>query len=402
MTKKISFLLLFLILAGQTFSQNNKKTVMQESFQKELDSLKSVYAPDTRTVIFDYGTVKTKEGNLFKFKTNSPDAYKAMNETIAKLKVKDAKCELLPSENLKGKNFAVATLSVINMRTKPRHSAEMASQALLGTPLKVYEKKNGWYRIQTPDNYIAWTDADAIALFTEKEMQEWTKAPKVIFTTTYGFAFADSSLGSPRVSDLTAGDILKLTGEKKAFYAIEFPDGRTGYVRKKDAKKWDEWLNSRTLSAGDIISTAFQFMGVPYLWGGTSPKGLDCSGFAKTVYYLNGIVLPRDASQQVLTGQVVPTDSGYKKFQPGDLLFFGKAATDSTKERVTHVAIYIGGGEFIHASGRVKVNSLEPKSPIFSAYRYRTFLHARRILSSINKNGIFKVQNNKFYRGVFK
>jgi len=102
-----------------------------------------------------------------------------------------------------------------------------------------------------------------------------------------------------------------------------------------------------------------------------------------------------------LTGEPVDISQGLDNLQPGDLLFFGKRATDSTKERITHVAIYLGNGEFIHASGRVKLNSLDSQSPIFSEYRYKTFLHARRILSSIGKNGVEKISRNLFYRGEF-
>ncbi len=403
MKKFLFFILAFLFTQAIIFSQKtNYKEQNMNGLIERLDSLKAQFAPDKRTAIFEYKINKGGEDFSLNFKTNVSQAFESVKKLVDSSKVKTGSFELLPSEKLGDSTFALVNLSVINLRTKPMYSAEMASQALLGTPMKVYEKKDDWFRVQTPDNYIAWTDADAIQLLTKKEIQEWLKSPKIIFTAFCGFAYENPSLDAPHVSDLTAGDILRLTGKKGSFYTAAFPDGRKGFVPKEDAEKWEVWLNSRTLSVGDIISTAFRFMGVPYLWGGTSPKGLDCSGFTKTVYYLNGIILPRDASQQVLTGDPVPTDSGYKKFQPGDLLFFGRHANDSTKEKVTHVALYIGGGKFIHASGRVKVNSLEPTSPIFSEYRFKTFLHARRILSSINKNGIFKITKNKFYKGVFK
>jgi cell wall-associated NlpC family hydrolase len=403
MKKFLFFILAFLFAQAIVFSQNtNYKEQKMNVLIEKLETLKTRFAPDKRTAIFEY-KVNNRGGDFnLNFKTNIPEAFEKVKNLVDSSKVIAGDFELLPSEKLGNKIFALANLSVINLRTKPKHSAEMASQALLGTPMKIYEKKDGWFRVQTPDNYIAWTDADAIKLLNKEEIKDWVKSPKIIFTATCGFVYENAELDAPKVSDLTAGDILVLTGKKGSFYSVKFPDGREGFVYKKDAEKWTEWLNSHILSAGNIISAAFRFMGVPYLWGGTSSKGLDCSGFTKTVFFLNGIILPRDASQQVLTGNPVPTDSGYKKFQPGDLLFFGKHATDSTKEKVTHVALYIGGGKFIHASGRVRVNSLEPTSPIFSEYRFRTFLHARRILSSINKNGIFKITKNKFYTGVFK
>jgi cell wall-associated NlpC family hydrolase len=135
------------------------------------------------------------------------------------------------------------------------------------------------------------------------------------------------------------------------------------------------------------------------LWGGTSAKGMDCSGFTKMVYFLNGIVLERDASQQVNQGSLIDTQNGFDKLQTGDLLFFGEHKTDSTKERVTHVAIYLGNYQYIHEAGRVKINSFDKDASNFNEYRLKHFIRAKRILNSIDKNGISSIKRNKFYLG---
>jgi len=117
---------------------------------------------------------------------------------------------------------------------------------------------------------------------------------------------------------------------------------------------------------------------VPYLWGGTSGKGFDCSGYVKTVYWLNGVALPRDADQQSEAGEPVAIDGGFSSLRKGDLLFFVPSA--GRKEPITHVALYVGNGEYLHASGLVRRNSLDPKSPIYSDGLVKRLVRARRYI----------------------
>lgn len=97
------------------------------------------------------------------------------------------------------------------------------------------------------------------------------------------------------------------------------------------------------------------------------------------------------------TGEIVDTENGFENLQPGDLLFFGSKGTDSTKERITHVAIYTGNKEFIHSSGMVKINSLDKSAPNYSAYRHRTFIKAKRILNNDILKGVTKLAEHKLY-----
>ena len=109
---------------------------------------------------------------------------------------------------------------------------------------------------------------------------------------------------------------------------------------------------------------------------------MDCSGFTKTAFRMNGLIIPRDASQQIMAGKDIDPDLSFESLSKGDLMFFGKKASDSTRQRVTHVAIWLGNnrGEFIHSSGRVKIGSIDAKSPFYDEFNVNRYLGSRRYL----------------------
>ena len=121
-------------------------------------------------------------------------------------------------------------------------------------------------------------------------------------------------------------------------------------------------------------------MGRPYFWGCNSVRGLDCSGFTKLVFFLNGLELNRDAAQQCRQGVEVPLDDDLKNLKKGDLLFFGRADRHTGAEKITHVGIYLQDKRFIQASVMVHISSLDPSSPMSDRRRIRSLLHARRVL----------------------
>jgi gamma-D-glutamyl-L-lysine dipeptidyl-peptidase len=352
--------------------------------QQLIDEVRQQYAPDRRVAVFQ---IEADENGLLTGKTNLPEARQELLRRIraAKLSVQD-QIELLPARVLGEQVHGVVRVSVANLRSQPRDPAELATQALLGTPLEVLDKDRAWYLVQTPDQYIAWVDAGGLQLMNQPTFDEWEKSDKLIYLRPYGFAYETTNAGGPTVSDLVAGDLLRLVGEEGSFYWVKYPDGRTAFVPKNDATRYTDWVGSLSISAEKLVSTARRMMGIPYLWGGTSYKGMDCSGFTKTVFYLNGWVLPRDASQQVHTGELIDTSTGFSRLQPGDLLFFGTRATDTTDEKVTHVGMWTGNQEFIHASGQIRVSSTDPAAPHYDKENTERFLRAKRLLG--NARGI--------------
>ncbi|MBZ0199551.1 MAG: C40 family peptidase, partial [Ignavibacteriaceae bacterium] len=303
---------------------------------------------------------------------------------------------ILPAKELDDKIYGIINISVANIRTKPENSAELATQALLGTPLKVYKKKGGWFLVQTPDDYIGWLDDDGFCSVNKKQIDEYKNCEKIIVANNYGVSFSERDEKSIPVSDIVAGDILKFVNDDGSFTGVEYPDGRLAYIPSNNVQDYSNWLKQLTVTQDKLVDDAKSMMGLPYLWGGTSIKGVDCSGFTKTIYFLNGVMLPRDASQQVNVGELIDTKNGFDNLQPGDLLFFGTKETETKKEKVVHVGMYIGNKEFIHSSGMVRINSLDSTKENFSEYRFRTFIRAKRILSSLEKNGVKLLSTHLF------
>lgn len=394
----MKFILTIFVLI--TFFLNTQAQNQMENLNNIIQNIKEKFAPDKRVALFNVEAINDGKKIIVKGETNLPEA---KTELDKKLKDADVKfidqIEVLPSEKLNGNIYGVINLSVANFRSNPDHPAELVTQSILGTPVKILKKgQDGYYLVQTPDGYISWLDNDGVQFMNKAEFNNWLTSDKIIYLENYGLCYSQSDDKSQAVSDLVAGNILKSLGEEHDYFKVEFPDKRTGYIKKGEAKLFNDWYNSLNPKSEEILNTAYRFMGTPYLWGGTSSKGMDCSGFTKTVFFLNGIVLNRDASQQVNSGELVNTENGWENLQAGDLLFFGFKATPERKERITHVAIYIGDGDFIHDAGRVRINSFNPSKPYYSDYRKSGFIRAKRYLNSVGSTGIEKILDNSFYK----
>ncbi len=356
-----------------------------------ITSVEQKFIPDKRIAIFNVAAEKANNGSfVLKGETDQKKAYGFLLDTLGRMNVSVVdSIRFLPEAQLGEKVWALVTLSVIPMRKEPRYSAEMVSQTIMGTPVKLLDKRGGWYQIQTPDQYIGWVSGSGISEFTQAEMDNWKAADRYIFTKVTGSAMAEAKENAAPISDLVLGCIFEVDGKMNGFLKVHFPDGREGFVRETDCIKFSEW-EAETPEAGSIIETAERLLGSPYLWGGTSTKGVDCSGFTKTSYFSQGIMLARDASQQALYGEKL--DISNFNFQLGDLLFFGRS-----KEHITHVGLYMGDGKFIHSSGRVKINSFNPEDDNFEAGRKKQLVAASRVLNSLNKGQIILIKDHPWY-----
>ena len=385
--KKYSFWTLVLAVLVSCNEKTENTSGENNEAKLVIDSLKNVYAPDGRVALFDFEAKKETDGFNIEGETNLPEAAKVLENTLNQKGIKyTANIQTLPdAEGLENQTMGVIKISVANLREEPRHAAQLVTQTTLGMPVKVYKKQGSWYYIQTPDGYLAWVDYGGIQNMTKEQFADWKSKDKLIYLNPYGKSLKSAKNNAEVVSDLVAGDILELTAEQGNFYEIAYPDGRSAFVPKTDAKPYKTWLADLDVDGEELVMTGEKLMGLPYLWGGTSPKGVDCSGFTKTVYFLNGMVIPRDASQQVHTGVLVDSTRNFENLVAGDLLFFGRPATDSTKERVIHVGMWIGDHKFIHSMGDVHISTMDTTATDFDEYNYNRYLRTKRILNEKDK-----------------
>ena len=346
-------------------------------------------APDSRQIIYEVAASTGANGmTVVKGLISETTVAEALRNALT-----EAGIEYVDSISVAGTDrWATPLITVACLRTRPSHAGEMATQAIMGMPLRVIERKDDWTRVQTPDGYIAWVTNSSIINRSEDEMAKWRKSPRAVVTAIYQTrAYNTPTATGVRevVTDLVNGNIVSLTGKAESGRTeIVTPDGRHGWVDSDAIPPIADWANQPS-DAQKILDTAYSMEGTPYLWGGTSIKSLDCSGLAKVSYLSNGIILMRDASQQALTGTRIEA-SDWPSCRAGDLLFFGNAKTG----RVTHVAIYDNDGNYVHSSGRVKRNSVDPKSP---TYLTTPFLHAVRIAGNEGSRGITRAKDHPWY-----
>ncbi len=373
-----------------TSSKSNLENLIQTIGEK--------HAPDRRVEVFSITAIESENEASLKGETTNETAHKELIEDAKKIYplIKDS-IRILPDEVIGERNWGVIYNSVADVKSKPAYSSEMVSQVLLGMPVRILDKSGSWHRIQTPEGYIGWMSGSVHRL-THTELTEYMAQPKIIITSQYAQSYSEAKKTSQAVSDIVVGDMFCLNGVEGDFYKVTYPDGRKAFVEKLNAQKAEIWLNGIELTGESIVRKAKQLMGVPYVWGGTSSKGLDCSGFTKTVYWLHGIIIGRDASQQVKNGVEIDNMGSFSDAQKGDLVFFGvKANDENPKERVVHVGIYIGNQQFIHASDFIHIGSFDPNSDIYDKYNTNRYLRTMRYIGSEGTTGITPIELHPFY-----
>lgn len=232
----------------------------------------------------------------------------------------------------------ICLLSVVPCRKEPSGTSEMVTQLLFGEHYTIVEQKDDWFQITTAiDNYTCWLSGKQHTKLSEQSFQKLQNAD-VFFAGDVIAVLTDEQKNSR--FPLTMGAVLpNLKNNRLQFDDRSFTfDGTVVSASSKPV-------------AGSIIETAFALLNAPYLWGGRTAFGIDCSGFTQLVYKLNGLQLPRDAYQQVELGHPL---SFVEEAEAGDLAFF-----DNEEGRIVHVGILLDQHQIIHASGCVRVDKYD-------------------------------------------
>jgi gamma-D-glutamyl-L-lysine dipeptidyl-peptidase len=347
-----------------------------EALAAALDRIRERHAPDPRLAVFEV-TVEVRDSTVALCgATSEMDALQAIRHEAAQapasLNVLD-EIQLLPEADPDELVHGVVSSAVAPMLAAPKIASTQVSQVVLGNRLVVLRRSGRWLQCRASDGYIGWVHAGYVALMDEARARAWETGSDGDVWLSLGAEVRDEG-GEVMVRLPWGARILRLSEAQ-----VRLPDGRVG-------RPGGELIPAAARpiafpATGEAVcESASRWLGVPYLWGGVTQGGVDCSGFVQALYRLHGHVIPRDSDQQSRTGEAVECVGGdFSALRAGDLVFFTE-----DPGRVTHVVMSTGGSRIVHASlgnGGVARNDLHGRRAYERELR-RLFVCARRIILS--------------------
>jgi cell wall-associated NlpC family hydrolase len=264
----------------------------------------------------------------------------------------------------------VVTQPVANMYKSASGQAEVVSQAIYGSSIGLLEAKDGWAKVRTADGYTGWMPAASFRPLRAGERPYASQGRVAQVTSLFANLYQEPDV-TKHAPALTVPFETRLevssgaASEGGRWLRIRLADGRAAWIQRGDIA-----IDPQPMPVPALVEFSKRFIGLPYLWGGTSTFGYDCSGFVQMLMRRRGVLVPRDAQPQADWSGAVAVDRN--NLQPGDLVYFGEPA-----QKITHTGMYIGDGQFIsattHEKPTVQISNLE------DVYWSRLFVAARRL-----------------------
>ena len=254
--------------------------------------------------------------------------------------------------------YGICNLSIVPVRAEASDASELVTQLLFGELYKVTDTRKKWVKIRmTFDGYEGWIDRKQ-AFELEKDQYQDLKSQKPVYSSD-----------PLQLIDFPEENDHLFVSQGSSLYGFE--NGSFNWLN--ESIPFNGQVYDQNMSKADFVDIALSYLNAPYLWGGRTPFGIDCSGFSQIVYKIGGKQIPRDASQQALLGEPL---SFIEEAEPGDLAFF-----DNSEGLITHVGILLANNYIIHASGKVRIDRLDQHGIFNNEERAHT--HTLRVIKQI-------------------
>jgi hypothetical protein len=341
--------------------------------------------PDKRLTIFDLHVATPPDANAGTFLTGR---VLTDQQRLAAIKALPSPADASAVQILMDEHtpWALVTRGVNDLRRGPDIFTERISQSLFGEIVRILEERDGWAYVRVEhDGYLGWIQKGALYRCAQAEAEGYRRDCNGMVCTDQAILYSVGSSGGDIKGRLPFCVAVRVVDRKNDIVLLELPGGDCCWTSASAIMPMSQRPKPDAEGIAQAIKYFLQLRGVPYLWGGRTPSGYDCSGLAQTFMRFLGIDIPRDADQQYYAGSLIEGD-----IRPGDLLYFGDAlepipnlGIPEPGFKITHVAISLGENEYIHSNGAawsISINSFDPQSPLYRSDLHHELVGVRRFI----------------------